>query len=358
MLICALTAVMLPASAARVGDDTAPPVVPSAAQPTVSRMPALTTRTPAAVAHPRISAEAAEAERLARFNAVKSWGYQLNGIKLEQLQASPYDLLVVDATTGLAAERPFRRTEVDGLKRKADGSPRLVVSYLSVGEAEDYRPEYFSKEYMEEDAPDWLMHENKDWKGNRIIKFCSDGWQKTILGDENGKSVYNSIESSPLYRLMDLGFDGVYLDRVDVYEEVGKQCPNAEDRMVDFVVRLAAHARKRNPHFMVILQNAEDLLKHPRMVKALDAVAKESLFHGWGGGDGSNSSSSNGNESVRWSAERLNLAKKAGRPVFVVDYPSNRTRADLSVRRIRENGYVPYIGPKSLGVLNLPGKDF
>ena len=340
------------------GDDTAPPVVPSAAQPTVSRMPALTTRTPAAVAHPRISAEAAEAERLARINAVKSWGYQLNGIKLEQLQASPYDLLVVDATTGLAAERPFRRTEVDGLKRKADGSPRLVVSYLSVGEAEDYRPEYFSKEYMEEDAPDWLMHENKDWKGNRIIKFCSDGWQKTILGDENGKSVYNSIESSPLYRLMDLGFDGVYLDRVDVYEEVGKQCPNAEDRMVDFVVRLAAHARKRNPHFMVILQNAEDLLKHPRMVKALDAVAKESLFHGWGGGDGSNSSSSNGNESVRWSAERLNLAKKAGRPVFVVDYPSNRTRADLSVRRIRENGYVPYIGPKSLGVLNLPGKDF
>jgi cysteinyl-tRNA synthetase, unknown class len=307
---------------------------------------------------PRITAEAAEAERLRRINAAQSWGYQLNGSKLEELQRSPYDLLVLDATTGLAAQRPFRRAETESLKRKADGSPRLVVSYLSVGESEDYRPEYFSKEYMEEDAPDWLMEENKDWKGNRLIKFCSDGWQKTILGDANGKSVYNSVDSSPLYRLMDLGFDGIYLDRVDVYEEVGKQCPNAEERMVDFVVKLAAHARKRNPHFMVILQNAEDLLKHPRMVKALDAVAKESLFHGWGGGDGSNTATTNSADSIKWSTDRMNLMKKAGRPVFVVDYPGSRVKADLSVKRIREQGYVPYIAPKSLGVLNLPGRDF
>jgi endo-alpha-1,4-polygalactosaminidase (GH114 family) len=54
----------------------------------------------------------------------------------------------------------------------------------------------------------------------------------------------------------------------------------------------------------------------------------------------------------------MGLMKKAGRPVFVVDYPSNRSRADTSVRRIREQGYVPYIAPKSLGVLNLPGRDF
>jgi cysteinyl-tRNA synthetase, unknown class len=347
------------AMAARNSDPTVaplPPPVPAPPQRSTTPRPALPGST--ATAQPRVSAEAAEAERLRRINAAQSWGYQLNGIKLDELQRAPYDLLVVDATTGLASQRPFSRAETESLKKKADGSHRLVVSYLSVGEAEDYRPEYFSKEYMEEDAPDWLMGENKDWKGNRIIKFCSDGWQKTILGDENGKSVYNSIDSSPLYRLMDLGFDGIYLDRVDVYEEVGKQCPNAEERMVDFVVKLAAHARKRNPHFLVILQNAEDLLKHPRMVKALDAVAKESLFHGWGGGDGSNGSAINSADSIRWSTDRMALMKKAGRPVFVVDYPSNRTRADASVRRIREQGYIPYIAPKSLGVLNLPGRDF
>jgi cysteinyl-tRNA synthetase, unknown class len=356
MAICALTAAS--AVAARLSEPTLtplpPPPVPKPAQrPTPPALPQAT-----AAARPRISAEAAEVERLRRINLAKSWGYQLNGIKLDEMQRAPYDLLVVDATTGLAEQRPFRRAEIESLKKKPDGSQRVVVSYLSVGESEDYRPEYFSKEYMEEDAPDWLMNENKDWKGNRIIKFCSDGWQKTILGDENGRSVYNSIDPSPLYRLMDLGLDGVYLDRVDVYEEITKQCPNAEERMIDFIVKLAAHARKRNPHFMVILQNAEDLLKHPRMVKALDAVAKESLFHGWGGGDGSNVSATNADESVRWSTERLNLMKRAGRPVFIVDYPSNRARADTSVRRIREQGYVPYIAPKSLSVLNLPGRDF
>jgi len=346
--------------AARIADETmlTPPAPQPARRPTPTDVRPSPAEKPMTVPRQGAASEAAEASRVGRLRSVQSWGYQLAGIKLTELQKSPYDLLVVDATTGLAEQRPFTAGEVASLKRKADGTPRIVVSYLSVGESEDYRPEYFSKEYMEEDAPDWLMGENKDWKGNRIIKFCSDGWQQTILGDENGKSVYNSIDSSPLYRLMDLGFDGIYLDRVDVYEEVGKQCPNAEARMVDFVVRLATHARKRNPNFMVILQNAEDLLKHPRLVKALDGVAKESLFHGWGGGDGSNTASANSAESIRWSTERLDLMKKAGRPVFVVDYPSSRARAELSVRRIREQGYVPYIAPKDLGVLNLPGRDF
>jgi cysteinyl-tRNA synthetase, unknown class len=307
---------------------------------------------------PRIEPKAAEIERLARINGAKSWGYQLAGMKFEDAAASPYDLLVIDATTGLASGKPFTRAEIQALKRKPDGTRRLIVSYLSVGEAEIYRPDYYAAEYMEEDAPDWLMHENKDWPGNRIIRFCHDGWQTTILGDDNGRNIYNSIEASPLYRLIELGLDGVYLDRVDVYEEIRKDCPNGEQKMVDFVAKLAAHARKSNPHFMVVLQNAEDLLKNPKMVHAVDAVAKESLFHGWGGGDGSNGQKVNSADSVKWSVERLNLAKAAGRAIFVVDYTKNRAAADMSVRRIREQGYVPYIGPKDLNALCLPGRNF
>lgn len=307
---------------------------------------------------PRISPELAEAERLRRVNAARSWGYQLNGAAIDALAASPYDLLVVDATTGLASGKRFTRQDVERLKRKPDGSRRIVVSYLSVGEAEDYRPEYFSAEYMEEDAPDWLMHENPDWKGNRIIKFCAEGWQQTMLGDERGRSVYDSIEPSPVYRLIELGFDGVYLDRVDVYEEIRKQCPDGEKRMVDFVVRLGDHARKANPHFLVIQQNAEELLKHPRLVKAIDAVGKESLFYGWGGGDGSNSSRTNSASSIKWSVDRLNIAKAAGRAIFVIDYTSNRAATETAIRRNRELGYVPYIGPKALNRLYLPGVDF
>ena len=304
--------------------------------------------------HPTASEQAAaRSSRLERINAAKSWGYQLNGLKVPEAARAPYDLLVVDATTGLAADRPFQKDEVASLKRKPDGSRRLVVSYLSIGEAEDYRPDYFTSEYMTEDAPDWLMHENPQWKGNRIIRFCNEGWQKTILGDDDGMSVYNSIEPSPLYRLIELGFDGVYLDRVDVYSEVKKECPDAEARMVDFVARLAAHARKKNPGFMVILQNAEELLRHRKMIDAIDAVAKEDLFYGVDYSERANSPSY-----VRDVLDNLKIAKAAGRPVFVVDYLKDRTKIQDARKRIEAQGYIPYIGPRDLGKLWLPGINF
>ena len=44
--------------------------------------------------------------------------------------------------------------------------------------------------------------------------------------------------------------------------------------------------------------------------------------------------------------------------MFVVDYCADRPRADLSVKRIREQGYIPYIAKKSLNTLYLPGQDF
>lgn len=351
-------AVLSPAAlAARATNDT--PIIPPAPQP-AKRPPKPPATGPAASAPavPHVSPQATEAERLRRINAATSWGYQLNGAKVDELAASPYDLLVIDATTGLASGKRFTRAEVERLKRKPDGSRRLVVSYLSIGEAEDYRPEYFTQEYMEEDAPDWLMHENKDWKGNRIVNVCADGWQQTMLGDARGRSVYDSIEPSPLYRLIELGFDGVYLDRVDVYEEIVKQCPDAEKKMVDFVVRLASHARKADPHFLVIQQNAEDLLKHAPLVKAIDAMGKESLFFGWGGGDGSNVSRTNSDSSIKWSVDRLNRVKAAGRPVFVVDYTSNRANAETAQRRNRALGFVPYVAPKELHQLWLPGRNF
>jgi Glycoside-hydrolase family GH114 len=170
-----------PATAARGVEDVGPGLSAPAPKPAVRPQRA----TPAAAATqrgPTITAAEAEKRRLARMTGAKSWGYQLNGISLEELEKSPYDVLVLDATTGLASGQPFTPEQVARLKRKPDGGTRTVVSYLSIGEAEDYRPDYFDAEYMSEDAPDWLMQENPQWKGNRLIRFCKEGWQLTILG--------------------------------------------------------------------------------------------------------------------------------------------------------------------------------
>ena len=336
-----------------VGSATAQPAPPRPAAvkagPAGAKAPGDASRSPVSNVNP----VAAQAERLRRINAAKSWGYQLNNLKMADAARSPFDLLIADATTGHAAGRHFRPDEVEALKKKPDGARRLVVSYLSIGEAEDYRPDYFTAEYLTEDAPDWLLHENPQWKGNRIIRFCHEGWQRTILGDDDGRSVYNSIDPSPLYRLLELGFDGIYLDRVDVYGEVGKDCPDAKQKMVDFVARLAAHARKRNPNFIVILQNAEELVRIPKMMDAIDAIAKEDLFYG-----ADHSQNANNAATVRDAVGHLKAVKAAGRPVFVIDYVTDAAKKADAKRRIEEQGFVAYIGPRDLGSLWQPGKDF
>ena len=123
--------------------------------------------------------------------------------------------------------------------------------------------------------------------------------------------------------------------------------------MVEFVARLARHARKANPDFMVILQNAEELLQHRAMVETIDAIAKEDLFYG-----NDHSQRANSADSVRESLANLKRAKAAGRPVFVVDYVKEQRTITEAKRRIEEQGFVPYIGPRDLGRLWLPGVDF
>jgi cysteinyl-tRNA synthetase, unknown class len=324
---------------------------PSVVSPPPAPKPAQ--RPKAQAQNPKMSEADATAARLARINAAKSWGYQLASLSLQTAANSPYDLLVVDATTGLESGQPFTRAEVERLKTGPDGRRRLVISYLSIGEAEDYRSDYFSPEYLEEEAPDWLMKENPQWKGNRIIRFCHEGWQRTILGDEQGRNVYRGDEPSPLYRLIELGFDGVYLDRVDVYAEIKSECPDGANKMVKFVSRLAAHARKADPMFTVILQNAEELLANDLMVKTIDGVAKESLFYG-----GDMSQNRNSSADVASILANLRRAKQAGRAVFVVDYVTDKARNADAFKRITAESFVPYIGPRNLAKLWLPGVEF
>ncbi len=342
-----------PLDAATPHDDPVEVVNPKRAPATSRVQPVVPIPVPPATRPPSVEPAKAQAERLQRMRAVKSWGYQLVGANINELAQTTFDLLVVDATAGVGGARGFRPEDVTRLKRKPDGSRRLVVSYLSIGEAEDYRPDYFTAEYLTEDAPDWLGKENPRWKGNRIVSFCHEGWQRTVLGDERGRSVYNGTEPSPLYRLIELGFDGVYLDRVDVYAEVRAECPGGEKAMVDFVTRLANHARMREPGFLVIQQNAEELTVNRRLLDVIDALAKEDLFYGADHTEALNSESD-----IRSSLEHLTAVKGAGRPVLVVDYVLSAAKKADARKRILQHGFIPYIGPRDLGRIWLPGRDF
>ena len=89
------------------------------------------------------------------------------------------------------------------------------------------------------------------------------------------------------------------------------------------------------------------------MVATIDAVAKESLFYG-----GDMSQKKNSAEQVDAALRYLRIAHLQGRAVFIVDYVNDKGRNADAVRRIQAEGFVPYIGPRNLAQLWLPGVNF
>ncbi len=114
-----------------------------------------------------------------------------------------YDLLIIDF---FFKDEPLTAAEISLLKTKQNGGSRLVLCYLSIGEAEDYRY-YFQPGWML-NPPSWLGSENPDWEGNYKVQYWSDAWQDIICGQG----------TSYLSHILNAGFDGAYLDLIDAFE--------------------------------------------------------------------------------------------------------------------------------------------
>ena len=280
----------------------------------------------------------AERDRSGLMRRVKSWGYQLKILDLVPLIASPFDLIVVDH--GYAATRDGKRmfdaADVERLKRKPDGSRRLVIAYLSIGEAEQYRfywkPEWFDAATK----PSWLGPVNKNWPGNFIVRFWDGEWQRQIFG----------AADAYLERIMAQGFDGIYLDRADVYEEYRAERQTVERDMIDFIVRLARHARQRDPKFLVIQQNAEELLVHETIRRTIDAIAKEDLLTGTDFSENPNPPGM-----IADSIRNLLRLKRMGRPVLAVEYLDSPAKIAAARQQLAKLGFLPYFGPRNLDAI-------
>lgn len=118
--------------------------------------------------------------------------------------ATNYDLVIMDLFFEDATA--FTSTEINQLKNKANGGKRLVISYMSIGEAEDYR--YYWQANWNANKPVWLDKVNPDWPGNFKVKYWNQEWQNIIYGNDN----------SYLKKILDANFDGVYLDIIDAFE--------------------------------------------------------------------------------------------------------------------------------------------
>lgn len=127
---------------------------------------------------------------------------------LNQLAATNYDLIIMD----LFYETPdgdvveLTTTDLALIADKANGGSRLLICYMSIGEAEDYR--YYWDDDWSVGSPEWIEDENPNWEGNYKVRYWDDEWQAVIFGSTGAY----------LDKIIAAGFDGVYLDIIDAFE--------------------------------------------------------------------------------------------------------------------------------------------
>lgn len=143
-------------------------------------------------------------------NDAKNFLYLLNNENFESksdfisaLSNTNYDAFIIDLYYD---EDALTSTDLAALKQKKNGGKRLVIAYMSIGEAEDYR--FYWQSDWKVGNPSFIESENPDWKGNYKVMYWEKEWQEIIFGNSNAY----------LDKILSAGFDGVYLDIIDAFE--------------------------------------------------------------------------------------------------------------------------------------------
>lgn len=138
-------------------------------------------------------------------NEVKNYLCLLNPEKFssmdeyyQALKNTNYDLLLIEVSYDNVF---FTKEQIEGLKVKKNGGKRIVIAYLSIGEAEDYR--FYWKKEWNKNKPDWIVSENENWSGNYIVEYWNSEWKEIIKEYQK--------------KLDEIGVDGYLLDTLDTY---------------------------------------------------------------------------------------------------------------------------------------------
>ncbi|MBM3404238.1 MAG: hypothetical protein FJY10_05050 [Bacteroidetes bacterium] len=121
---------------------------------------------------------------------------------IDSIREINFDVILIDL---FFENEAFTNTEIGQLKIKANGGTRLVISYINVGAAESYR--YYWKDDWRLHNPNWLKKPYEGYEDEIWVKFWKPDWQDIIFGNED----------SYIKRIINAGFDGAYLDNVEVY---------------------------------------------------------------------------------------------------------------------------------------------
>lgn len=280
---------------------------------------------------------------------VNDFLYQLQDIDLDAIGNSKYDAVIIDYSSTGGADGEFTAQQIAELKQ----SGKVVLSYISIGEAEPYR--YYWNSSWIPGTPDWLGHSNPDWPDNFKVKYWDPDWQAII--------------KDYLTRLINQGFDGVYLDIIDGYyywandasdngeNEQLADDQTAADLMIDFIITIATHCRTaaNDSNFIISPQNGTYLiwdaseLKVTQYWDVIDAVGAEDTYYF---GDRDNDNSYNPQTELIENLDEYVARKKV---VFATDYLTTNNTAAIEnfYLQCREKGFLPFATSRDLNELRI-----
>lgn len=307
---------------------------------------------------------------------VEHWLYYidvyLEDETLDQMVDSSYDMMVIDYIVSEEYNSDFPLTEMIDRMHAAD-HPKLVIAYIDIGEAEDYRT-YWQPDWEIGD-PEWIIALDPDgWEGNYPVAYWHDEYREIWLGEEGY-----------LEGILNSGFDGIYLDWIEAYSDENviafakAEGVNPLEEMIWWVRDLANFTRAQDPEFIVIAQNAAELAQYDEYVNIIDAIAQEQVWFD-GGGDndppGDCPLPTTDDEvdtddyynrlapgcqrlfddypesTLHISSEEyisyLTVAQDKGLKILTVDYAINPANIDFVVRTSRGLGFVPFVSNRSL----------
>ncbi|WP_439572144.1 endo alpha-1,4 polygalactosaminidase [Phreatobacter sp.] len=264
-------------------------------------------------------------------HSIRSWGVQYQQVDVARIAASHLDLVVLDPSLNDWHRRFISAEEMAALKRKPDGTRRLVIGYLCIGET-DVKRWYWPARWNAE-PPSWLGPDNVNWPGSKVVRYWDRRWQELIVtGPE-----------SILSRIVDMGFDGALLDRVDAYGDWENQYASARRDMIALVKLVADRARQRHPGFLLIPQNAEHIIENQLYRSVIDGLNKESLLTGLGG-----ENVPNRQIDIDWSLTRLRRAQADGVKMLATEYLSDPVLRATTEAQLTSWGILPFYGVRAL----------
>ena len=321
--------------------------------------------------------ENGELEGPLSLSQVKYWAYQIQDISaagaVDALANSHYDMLVLEPTrTDWSSDDKYFDTKamVERLKETAgsDGRHRkLVIAYIDIGEAEDWRWYWtWSKEEtggdsFPEDWPDFILARDPDgWTGNYPVAYWDSAWKDIVIYGENQSSAPYGNYNSIIDEVIKDGFDGIYLDWVEGFEndsiiaEAQREGKNPAVEMITFIQEMRDYAKKRKSNFIIIQQNAAALCDgHSELFMKIDAISQEAIwydgdaFDDWEATAGYDSP--NDISLVNYYLDYLDQYKDANVPVFNCEYALDS--ASIAYEKSNNKHYIPYCTRRSLSRL-------